>query len=132
VTGASSGNGTFGFADFNGAPANLVGGFYIITGDDGLNFTRQLIGQPTPGGPWGSNHGVSSTGDFNIFSNGNDANAPNGTDFFTLTTDDGHEDPMYLTSFAPAVPEPSSVIPLSIALLGLAFVIRKRQAVRNS
>jgi len=37
---------------------------------------------------------------------------------------------MYLTSFAP-VPEPSSAIPLSIALLGVAFVIHKRQAVRN-
>jgi hypothetical protein len=46
---------------------------------------------------------------------------------FTLTTE---EDPMYLTSFAP-VPEPSSAIPLSIALLGVAFVIHKRQAVRN-
>ena len=37
---------------------------------------------------------------------------------------------MYLTSFAP-VPEPSSAIRLSIALLGVAFVIHKRQAVRN-
>jgi hypothetical protein len=129
VAGASSGNGTFNFADFNGS--GTVGGFYMITGGT-LDFTSQLVGQSTPGGPWGSTHD-STTGDFNIFSNFNDLSAPVGTTYFTLTTDGGREDPMYLTSFAPAsVPEPSSAIPLSIALLGVAFVVRRRQAVRNS
>jgi hypothetical protein len=130
VAGASSGDGTFNFADFNG-PFATGGGFYIITGGT-LDFTSQLVGQSTPIGPWGSTHD-GSTGDFNIFSNSNDPSAPLGTFFFTLTTNGGNGDEMYLTSFAPAsaVPEPSSVIPLSLALLGLAFVVRKRQAVRN-
>lgn len=128
VTGATSGDGSFDFGDFNGSPT--VGGFYIITGGT-LDFTSQLVGQPTPIGPWGSTHDGSS-GDFNIFSNNNDPSAPLGTFFFTLTTNGGNGDSMYLTSFAPAaVPEPSSVIPMSAALLALAFVARKRQAVRN-
>ena len=128
VTGASSGDGTFGFSDFNGAGPLDEGGFYMRTGGT-LNFNGQLVGQSTPGGPWGSTHD-GSTGDFNIFNNGNDDNAPFGTDYFQLTTADGNGDSMYLTSFAPAsaVPEPSSVIPLSIALLGLAFVVRRHQA----
>jgi hypothetical protein len=127
VTGASSGDGTFNFADYNGS--STLGGFYLITGGT-LDFTSQLVGQSTPDGPWGSTH-TGSTGDFNIFPNGNDPSAPLGTFFFTLTTDDGSGDPMYLTSFAPAsVPEPSSVIPLSMALLALAFVVRRRQAAR--
>jgi hypothetical protein len=126
VTGAGSGNGTFGFGDFNGSATE--GGFYLITGGT-LDFTSQLVGQSTPGGPWGSTHG-GNTGDFNIFTNGNDPNAPLGTFFFQLTTADGQGDSMDLTSFAPAsaVPEPSSVILLSIALLGLAFVARRRYA----
>lgn len=125
VTGASSGDGTFGFGDYNGS--GTLGGFYLITGGT-LDFTSQLVGQPTPGGPWGSNHGGSSTGDFNIFTNNNDPSAPVGTFYFTLTTNDGVGDAMYLTSFAPAssVPEPSSAIPLSAAMLALAFVARKR------
>jgi hypothetical protein len=131
VTGAGAGDGTFGFSDYKGS--GTLGGFYLITGGDGLNFASQLVGQSTPGGTWGSTH-VGSTGDFNIFINGNDDNAPEGTDFFQLTTEGGSGDTMDLTSFAPAsaVPEPSSVIPLSMALLGLAFVVRKRTARTNS
>jgi hypothetical protein len=127
VTGASSGDGTFNFSDFNGAPPSQVGGFYIITGGT-LDFSSQLVGQSTPEGPWASKHD-GSTGDFNIFNNGTDLNAPEGTFFFQLTTADGNGDNMYLTSFAPAaVPEPSSLILLSTALLGIAFVARKRHA----
>ena len=131
VTGAGAGDGTFGFSDYNGGTLDF-GGFYLITGGT-LDFTSQLVGQSTPGGPWGSTH-FGTTGDFNIFNNGNDDNAPEGTDFFQLTTEGGSGDKMYLTSFAPAsaVPEPSSAIPVSVALLGLAFVVRKRTARTNS
>jgi hypothetical protein len=131
VTGAGAGDGTFGFSDYNGSSGD--GGFELYTGGSTLDFTSQLVGQTTPGGPWGSSH-IGSTGDFNIFNNGNDDNAPNGTFFFTLTTEDGSGDSMYLTSFAPAsaVPEPSSAIPLSAALLALALVVRKRTARANS
>jgi hypothetical protein len=133
VAGANLGDGTFNFSDFNGADSLSDGGFYIITGST-LDFTSQLVGQSTSSGPWGSSHTNGTTGDFNIFNNGNDDNAPTGTFYFTLTTEGGNGDSMYLTSFAPAsaVPEPSSVIPLSAALLGLAFVVRKRMARANS
>lgn len=130
VMGAGSGDGTFGFSDYNGMLGEVTdGGFYIMTGGSTLNFNTQLVGQSTAGGPWGSTHD-GNTGDFNIFSNSNDPNAPTGTSYFEITTAGGLGDAMYLTSFAPAsaVPEPSSAVPLSIALLGLAFVVRKRQA----
>ncbi len=80
------------------------------------------------------NGAATLAGDFNIFNNGNDPSAPLGTFYFTLTTDDGKGDSMYLTRFAPAsvVPEPSLMIPLSIALLALVFVAHKRLARTNS
>jgi|HubBroStandDraft_3_1064219.scaffolds.fasta_scaffold152736_1 hypothetical protein len=130
VTGAGAGDGTFGFSDYNGSL--VEGGFYLITGGT-LDFTSQLVGQATPHGPWGSTHN-GSTGDFNIFSNGNDDGAPTGTNFFQLSAEGGTGDSMYLTSFAPAsaVPEPSSVIPLSAVLLALVFMARQRMARANS
>lgn len=48
VTGASAGDGTFGFADYNGA--GIEGGFYLLTGGT-LDLGQQLVGQSTPGGP---------------------------------------------------------------------------------
>jgi hypothetical protein len=138
VTGAGSGDGTFNFADFNGGPA---GGFDIST-PGALDFTRQLVGQSTDGEPWGSSHvnDIGDIGDFNIFNNGIDPNAPTESFFFQISTADGNGDGdnghnnLYLTSFAPAsaVPEPSSAIPLSAALLALALVVRKRTARTNS
>jgi hypothetical protein len=119
VTGASSGNGTFGFSDYNGATDE--GGFYIITGGT-LDFTHQLVGQATPGGPWGSTHD-GNTGDFNIFTNGNDPAAPLGTFFFITTSGDGNGDNMYLTSFTPA-PEPASLGILGLG--GLSLLVRRR------
>jgi hypothetical protein len=124
VTGASSGNGTFGFADFNGAPQ--VGGFYIITGGT-LDFLSELVGQATPGGPWGSTHD-GGTGDFNVFNNGTDGSAPEGTFYFLLTTNDGLGDTMALTSFKPdaSTPEPSSLILLPAIFIAGLVVARKR------
>jgi hypothetical protein len=133
ISGASSGNGTFGFSDFNGS--GTFGGFLLSTHGGTLDLSQQLIGQPTPGGPWGSTHD-SLTGDFNIFTNGTDPNAPLALGPFQLKTDNGAEDAMDLTSFAPVpstVPEPSSVILLATSvLLAAALVTRKRPARRQS
>ncbi len=41
VTGAGSGDGTFGFSDFNGA--SIAGGFDLLTPST-LNFNSQLVG----------------------------------------------------------------------------------------
>ncbi len=123
ITGASSGNGTFGFSDFNGS--STLGGFYLQTNGGVLDFGRQLVGQPTSGMPWGSVPSTGQAGDFNIFNNGTDLNAPNGTNFFQITTANGRGDRLYLTSFAPA-PEPGSVLLVVPALIGLALKARKR------
>lgn len=63
VTGAGAGDGTFGFSDFNGALQQ--GGFRLDTAGGTLDFTSQLVGQATLGGPWASTQD-GSTGDFNI------------------------------------------------------------------
>lgn len=109
VSGASSGNGTFTLADF---------GYFLFSQNGGsLDFTRELVGQPTTEAPWGTADG--SGGDFNAFAL-EGTGAPNGEWYFVLTTDEGDEDAMLLTSFRPAgsaVPEPAT-----FALLGLGLL----------
>jgi hypothetical protein len=120
ITGASSGNGTFGLSDFSDitfwSPAPL-------------DLTKQLIGQDLGNGctygalgPCGS--GLS--GDFNVF-NTNPA-APEGFFFFTLETDGGSGDLLAVTSIAPAgVPEPAAwtVMLLGLGMVGGAFRHRR-------
>ncbi|MFM5914602.1 MAG: YDG domain-containing protein, partial [Chakrabartia godavariana] len=92
VQGATSGNGTFGPADF----AN----FYYFGAANPLDYTKELIGQPMSNGfNFGSftdGYGGPS-GDFNVFAA--NPNAPNGTFYFQLTTSGG--DNMALVSMAP-------------------------------
>jgi hypothetical protein len=122
ISGASSGNGTFTLGDFDTVLINLNGT---------LDFTKELVGQATAGDPWGTPDG--NGGDFNLLNQtkpGNPA-APNGTIYFTLTTDAGSGDPMLLTSFRPApsaVPEPSGIILVStgLGLTGIAILRRRR------
>jgi hypothetical protein len=45
ISGATSGNGAFGMADYSG--------FFFDTNDAILNLSTQLIGQTTPNGTWG-------------------------------------------------------------------------------
>ena len=119
VSGASSGNGTFGLADF--------GRVSFITGPDGLNFSSQLVGQPTGYLPFGTPP-LSSEGeppqdfpDFNLLGNGS---APFGQNYFTLcpsgqevgspsgaTPQQGDGDCAILTSMIQATPPSTSPTP---------------------
>jgi hypothetical protein len=120
ITGATSGNGTWTRADL--CACSVLGTYtYWWTGGAALNLNQQLVGQPTLGNPWGTPDGIS--GDFNLFfTNG----GPIGTFYFTLTTDGGLEDPMLLTSFAPAVPEPGSMVLMGSGFVLLAGTVRRR------
>ena len=135
ISGASSGNGTFTFADFNGStqgPFNPSGGFFLDTHGGTLDLSQQLIGQPTTGDPYGTPSG--NGGDFNVFENaaGVAAGAPTGSNFFTITTNNRNGDALQLTSFAPApVPESSSTVSLGLMLalgLGGVAVARRRKS----
>jgi hypothetical protein len=122
VTGASSGNGTWTKSDL--AKLSSLGTYtYWDTGGVALDLSKELVGQPTLGNPWGTPDGIS--GDFNLFfTNG----GPLGTFFFTLTTDGGTQDSMLLTSFAPvsSTPEPGTMTLFGSGIIGLAGVLRRK------
>ena len=118
VTGAASGgNGNFGLSDFS---------TIAFSSPSTLDFGQQLIGQSlsngcifgTLTGPCGNGN----AGDFNLFA-ANSA-APNGSDYFQLTTSSGQS--LLITSLAPggAVPEPATAGLLGLGLLGLAALRR--------
>jgi hypothetical protein len=120
ITGASSGNGTFGYSDFNEIY------FWSPTP---LDLTQELIGQPVSGGTdffGDSDNGLG--GDFNIFGNG--GAAPLGTFYFQLTTDDGFGDTMLVTSMLPVstVPEPAAWTMMLVGLGALGGALRRRNA----
>jgi hypothetical protein len=120
VSGATSGNGTFGIGSFDQVFFDTNGGT--------LDFSQPLIGQPTAGVPWGTAYDGSG-GDFNVFGTGSPA--PEGVNYFTLAADDGAAESMILTSMATAGQVPTlgewSLIILSL-LLGLgAWVALRRQ-----
>lgn len=128
VTGASSGNGTFDFSDFSY--------FWFNTGGLSLDFTKELFGQPTvyPDAPWGTIDPVDMYGgEFNLWTP-EGSNAPIGYWFFTIQTDRYAGDLLALTSFAPAVPEPSSFALAGIGVCAWAthaFRRRLRASTRN-
>jgi len=86
VTGAASGNGTFTLADFSRVAWDTNGGM--------LDFSRELVGQPTSNDPWGTISGLGGGGDFNLFRAV--GSAPNGEFFFTLCANNGTADCMEL------------------------------------
>ncbi len=111
VSGASSGNGSFTMVDFAIAVFDTAGAT--------LDMTTELVGQPTPGGPWGILGLFGANGDFSLY--GASPTAPTATFFFELSTNGGSGDKMGLTSFRP-VPEPGAM-----ALLGLGGLLAARR-----
>ena len=119
IQGATVGNGTFDASDFE---------FVVIERIDGLDLSRQLVGQAlADGSTWGTSTGAlgnGNGGDFNFFANNGDA--PVGTWWFTLTTADGGGDSLLLTSMTAAVPEAPGPAML-LAGLGLVGVFARRR-----
>jgi hypothetical protein len=114
VFGAASGNGTFSLSDF--------GTFVWNTNGATLDLTQELVGQATPGSPWGTTGG----GDFNLFAS--NPIAPEGVAPFTLQTNGGSGDQLALTNFTPAnTPEPQTYALMLFGMLGAAgFALQRR------
>jgi hypothetical protein len=117
VSGATAGNGTFGLADFTSVVWDTRG----VT----LDFTRQLVGQPTLGSPWGTPDG--NGGDFNLFGL---APSPNGVFFFTLGANGGPANAMTLRSMVGLTAVPAlddlQLVVLSL-LVGVAGIVLYRR-----
>jgi hypothetical protein len=134
VSGASAGNGTFTSADYSdfAGLVNTATGFVGL--GQGLDLTRELVGQATAFTPWGTPQDRSSSnsaswpnpsGDlgFARTSAGSGAQAPFQEYFYTLETAGGQA--MVLTSFTP-VPLPAPAWQLLSALGGLGVLSRMR------
>ena len=142
VTGTSGGDGIFTLNDFRS--------FAFGTGSLALDFSRELVGQPTGNGTWGTLGGAPETygldgigpggeGDFNLFrprptkntANGNNSTLganppPNGFRPFVLQAASGEN--MAIASFGPnaiSVPMLSTLSYLLIALSILALGLFK-------
>ena len=109
ISGASTGNGTFGASDFDQ--------FYFWSPGP-LDLNTKLIGQSVGAEvTFGNLNFPNQAGDFNIFST--EWPAPTGVFYFTLETSSGDE--LAVTSIAPVVPEPSTWAMLLLGFAGLGF-----------
>lgn len=107
ISGAASGNGTFTKSDFKS---------FFFFSPSPLDYSKELVGQPVNGGIFG----VGTSGDFNLFTD--NLNAPRGVGRFTLGTFGGGGDKIRLTSFAPALSNPTQPVPESSSALGLLAI----------
>ena len=99
VTGAFSGNGTFTLADYGEAAVGPPGHISLHTEDVTLDFTRELIGQPTTESSWGAL--APGDGGFLLF-RAFGSQAPSVAGDFTVATNYG-TDMLRLTSLRPAL-----------------------------
>jgi hypothetical protein len=117
VSGASSGNGTFGLSDFSQ---------FVFYAPSTLDYSQELIGQLlTTGYAFGSTPETGEGGDFNLLAAS--SNAPSENWYFTLITDSGYGDAIQVVSIV-AVPEPSNYAMLlaGLGLIGSVSLRRKR------
>ena len=113
VSGATSGNGTFTKSNFANVAWCTNGGM--------LDFSSELVGQPTANDPWGT-PSDGDGGDFNLFANA--SGAPDGEFFFTLCANHGNANCMQLTSMIAGTLRGSSVPALTPrGLIGLAVLL---------
>ena len=122
VSGAATGNGTFGLSDFDNFDWWPAGATF--------NFSENLVGQPTtdhaPFNPWGTQDG--NSGDFNFFNATGSPSAPDGEFYFVLGTDGGSGDSLSLTSLEEVqqVPEPGAMGLVTLGGLALLVISRRR------
>ena len=130
ISGASSGNGTFGLSNFEF--------FSIEFGTFALDLTSELVGQSVlelgnlVTSPFGTPNSDGDSGNFIFFSDGSDPLAPQGTVVFQFRTAGGVGDTLTLTSFAPtgsgALPEPGMIAILVLGVAGIGFARRRMAA----
>lgn len=114
ITGANAGNGSYDTADFSSV-------FWSTAGAT-LDLSTELVGQSTPGGPWGIAGLGGANGEFNLFPVGN--GLPMGAAPFVIRATSGlSADLLALTSFRP-VPAPGAATILALA--GFAGQRRRR------
>ena len=127
VSGAASGNGTFVLKNFQGIA--------WCTNGATLDLSTELVGQATPGDPWGTPNVAGNGGDFNLFG---PPPSPNGDFYFTLCANGSRANCMILTSMiagplrlppppAPAL-SPLGIVALSLALMAIGGMALYRRS----
>ncbi len=142
VNGSAGGNGTFDLTN-DVATTDFVAVLFDFP--VAVNFTQNLVGQPSINGAWGANVPIpisgnpnpvpppqSYTGDFQFFALDPAGVPPTGTEPYVVTAGGGET--MQLDSFVPsgaaAVPEPSTCLLLCFGL-GILGAARRKLRIRN-